>query len=429
MQVWLIKIGEPLPVDGPNVRLYRAGILAETLAELGADVVWWSAAFNHGDKKHRAFQHTSVRLKPNFTLKLLHSRGYANNVSLARIKDHAEVARAFLELAPRQPRPDVIVSALPTPGLCRAAVDFGRQEGLPVLLDLRDKWPDVFLDLLPRSLHWAGRIALRGFFRQTSDACRRATGLIGVAEPYLRWGLRQAGRERGPYDAVMPIGYKRRRQREDLLDEARAFWDTAGVPRDDGLLTVCFLGTLGRQFALDTVIEAGRILGREALPVRLVLCGKGDFLEHFRSKARDVPNVLFPGWVDAPRIQTLMERSQVGLAPYRDTPNFAGHVPNKPAEYLSAGLAVVSSLKGGMADLLEKYDCGRSYADCDARQLAGILRDFASHREQLPAMSAGARRLFADCFDANTIYAAYVEHLARVVCSVRDVPRTLPRAA
>jgi glycosyltransferase involved in cell wall biosynthesis len=415
MRVWLITIGEPLPTDGPNVRLMRTGILAETLAELGMDVVWWTAAFSHEAKRHRFAEHTTIRLNSRLTLKLLHSSGYATNVSLARVRDHAQVARAFSELAPQETRPDVIASSLPTPSLCIAAADYAQPHGVPLLVDLRDRWPDVFLDLLPPALRWAGRLGLARFFRQTAEGCQRAAGLVGVTESFLKWGLDCARRERGCCDAVLPIGYKQRRYADAVVNEAREFWNQAGIPKDENVLTVCFFGTLGRQFALNTVIEAARTLGRDGQRVRFVLCGSGDFLSRFRREARDLPNVFFPGRIDGPKIHVLMERSQVGLAPYRTTPNFSGHIPNKPAEYLSSGLPVISTITGELAELLESYECGRTYDSGSAAQLAGILRHLADSPQGRRAMSANARRLFAERFDADKVYAAYARHLGQVV--------------
>ena len=52
MKVWLVKLGEPLPVDG-NRRLHRYGILAEMLSQKGHEVTWWTSTFDHWDKKQR----------------------------------------------------------------------------------------------------------------------------------------------------------------------------------------------------------------------------------------------------------------------------------------------------------------------------------------------------------------------------------------
>ncbi|GAI08595.1 unnamed protein product, partial [marine sediment metagenome] len=47
MRIWLITIGEPLPSDNNNDRLYRTGILAKLLIQRGHEVVWWTSTFDH----------------------------------------------------------------------------------------------------------------------------------------------------------------------------------------------------------------------------------------------------------------------------------------------------------------------------------------------------------------------------------------------
>lgn len=42
MRVWVIKAGEPLPIDADRPRKFRAGWIAHTLAARGHDVTWWT---------------------------------------------------------------------------------------------------------------------------------------------------------------------------------------------------------------------------------------------------------------------------------------------------------------------------------------------------------------------------------------------------
>src|SRR5688572_25660999 len=113
MRVWLVTIGEPLPFDSGNERLLRAGILADMLAKRGDTVVWWNSTFNHSLKKLRTNKDAVVQVAPNYEVRLLHGGGYDRNISLSRIRDHRRIAKRFMQLAPREPRPDVILCSYP----------------------------------------------------------------------------------------------------------------------------------------------------------------------------------------------------------------------------------------------------------------------------------------------------------------------------
>jgi len=53
MKIWLVTIGEPVPVhEGVRDRLCRTGYFAHLLANHGHNVVWWTSTFDHFRKKH-----------------------------------------------------------------------------------------------------------------------------------------------------------------------------------------------------------------------------------------------------------------------------------------------------------------------------------------------------------------------------------------
>jgi glycosyltransferase involved in cell wall biosynthesis len=323
------------------------------------------------------------------------------------------MARDFRVRASLEPTPDVVVSSLPTLELCEEAVRYARRRQCPVLLDIRDLWPDVFLDVLPRWLRPAGGVALTGMRRSLRSSCRQATGLIAISPPYLQWGLSHAGRTRRPADAVFPHGYEEVDHSRGP-DEAWAIWREFGLDPDERPFIACFFGAMGRQFDLATVIEAGRQLAeRPGRRIVLVLCGDGESRSRYLALAGRLPNIVLPGWVDREKIQSLMTIASVGLAPYLNTPNFVGNLPNKPIEYFSRGLPVVTSLRGYLSDLLCQSDCGVLYEDATTltRQLSGLAND-PDRRQRL---ASNARRLFEERFDAREVYAAYSRHLLSVV--------------
>jgi glycosyltransferase involved in cell wall biosynthesis len=414
MRVWIITIGEPLPTDTGQQRLLRSGILAGALDAGGHEVTWWSSTFNHMLKVHRQSDAVEHQITPRLRLKLLHSVSYEHNISFKRILNHRGIARQFADMATSEPRPDVILCSYPTIENSDAATRFGAERGIPVVLDVRDQWPEVFLSLAPAGLRWAARLALWPLFQTGAKALRRATAVTGVTEKFVDWGVRYASRVRGPWDTSFPMAYPDTAPTSEAIAEAERFWNEQDVPGNYKFIA-CFFGTLGRQFELDAVIEAARNLRSEG--VLFVLCGTGDRLNHYKNLAGDCPNVMFPGWMDAPQIWTLMRKASIGLAPYPSEANYADNMPNKPLEYLSAGLPIVSSLRGGLEQLLEHNCCGLTYRNKDAADLASKILVLKQDPGLLARMSDNAANTFRSHFKAEDVYGRMVAYLETIAAA------------
>ena len=111
--------------------------------------------------------------------------------------------------------------------------------------------------------------------------------------------------------------------------------------------------------------------------------------------------------------------SSVGLAPYVSNDNYIRNVPNKPVEYLSAALPIVSSLQGVLAKLLAAHDCGTTYRNGRADELAQALVDLQDS-PRLQQMSANAAALYRSQFVADSVYAEMETYLHDVVKPVRQ---------
>lgn len=409
-----MTIGEPLPSDKGEIRLLRAGILASLLTERGHEVTWWTSTFDHWKKTHHFMCDTDRHLQSGLQLKFLKGCGYKKNISFRRIIDHILVARKFSRQAVNEEIPDIILCSLPTLELAVAATRYGKCYGVPVIIDVRDLWPDIFLEHTLGLARELVRIALFFMHSQARRACRDAFAITGNSPDFVKWGLGLAGRDQGEYDRYFPFGYVTELDQHDDLDKAMSFWKGYGIEPDPSRFMACFFGTIGSQFDIETVIDAGLQLEREGRNVKFVLCGVGERLIKLKERAGNSSAIIFPGWVGKAEIFSLMSMAQVGLAPYLNHIGFTGNLPNKPIEYMAGGLPIVSGLKGYLETLLKENECGETYEPSNAEALCSIIRQMDDNREGLTQMARNAKRLFDDKFNARKVYGGMIDYLQQI---------------
>lgn len=417
MKFWLLTIGEPVPTGASfSDRLLRTGYFAGFLAGNGHDVTWWTSTFDHFRKKHLFLHDKPLQVNSHLRINLLYGGGYKRNVSLGRVRDHRILARKFSAVADQMPKPDIIVSALPTIELSLAAVRFGTKYGIPVVLDMRDMWPDIFVDHSPRMLQPVARFLARPLFNAVRKACTMATAITGITEPFVEWGLRRGSRRRTHLDRAFPMAYISSPMDVEQIKEAEEHWNQRGVTRDRFPFIVCFFGSLNKQLDLESVISAALRLSKIPASRHLfVMCGTGERIEEYRKMSGGCGNIVFPGWVNKSQIYALMRRSAIGLDPLPNRYDFLATINNKAIEYMSAGLPVVSSPEQGvLADLLRGHGCGASYPFGDVERLVRLLLQFADNPALLKDMSARSARTFEKYFRAERVYKEMMDHLVMI---------------
>jgi glycosyltransferase involved in cell wall biosynthesis len=418
MKIWLITVGEPLPIDSGRPRLLRTGVLANILTQRGHQVTWWTSTFDHSRKSHRSSVDAVADIN-TVQIQMLHGCGYASNISLRRLVDHAMIARRFRSAARAVPRPDIILCSYPTIELSREAVHYGLRHRLPVLLDIRDLWPDVLLDVLPARWRWVGRTALCWLTAQARYALGRCTGLIGISERYLAWGLTYAQRSRHVHDGIYPLGYAV--PELDIAAVTLAQENLAAVGVDATQVIVWYVGTLGHTYDLVPVIRAARVLQeRQQTGVQFVVSGSGGAEQLLRAEAAGLTNVIFTGWIGTPEIVWLRQHAAIGLQPY--AAGAPQGLANKLFEYLSAGLPVISSLRGENEALLREHACGMTYAAGDAADFLVKLESLIAHPPLQKAMGCRAQRLFDERYSVDQVYGGLAAHVEGVAaqCTQRS---------
>lgn len=412
MNIWLLEIGELLPLS-PDVRRMRVGLLAPKLVERGHKVRWWASAFEHQRKIMLFEKDTVVHLLPGLTLQILRGCGYRRNISLARYLDHRIIARKFRLLSRNMPLPDAVIALLPCHRLAYEAVSFCKENNIPIIVDVEDKWPSIFMDRLPNTyLSQIGRFVFRGEMRCAQTAMQRADALCAVSSSYLEWAMENAGRPRTAWDRVFYLGYERMPSSSGCTYESgeEPFW----LREMEGQTIFAFIGTFGKTYDLRLVVHVARRMwdsGRR--DASFILAGAGERLPAIKKYAEDLPNVSFPGWINAKEIQSLLRRASIGLLPY--AVNAPQSLSYKPFEYLSAGLPLVSSLEGEMAELVNGFKIGLNYRAGDLDDLCRVLETLLDQKLLREEMSDNARAFFKEYGDADKIYTEYAEHVESLV--------------
>lgn len=412
MLVWIIQDGEPLPGIDSGTRDWRCGILARMLVAQGYEVFWWASTFDHTRKKHRFNAPRTVEILPGLKIRLLHGPGYSQNKSPKRWWHQRILARTFASEAAGSIRPGIIFSSLPLLELAEQAVLYGQRINTPVLVDIRDLWPDHYLTLVPPQLRGLLKVVLFSEFRRVRRILQGATGITAISQTFLNWGLNYAGRLPHKADGIFPMGYPSRSMPEaNVIARRKELISHYGI-RSDGLI-VTFAGSLNSIFDFQTVIEAARFLDHVQMGVQFVIIGDGDGGVRVRARAKGLSNVIFTGWLDQTSVAAALGLASVGLTPYAEGRSISGSLPNKAFEYMSAGLPLLSSHRGDLEKIICDEQIGLQYKSGDANSLVEQIRRLAAHPDERLAMGRRARKLFENRFSADIIYPELVRHLEK----------------
>ncbi len=415
MRVWLVQRAESTPHDdGGNRRLLRIGILANILQDQGHEVVWWTSSFDHVAKKKRYQQSTRILVKKNYYIQYLKCFGYKKNISLSRFLDNHVVSRQFNKVAAHdKKKPDIILTSVPSVELSQKVLQYAKRNKIPVVLDIRDLWPDVFTELLPKSLSWLVNILTIPMRNNLIDICSNATAISGITDDFVKWGIKHSKRERNDQDIYFPMAYIKGQITNEKKSEAYSFWKKHGI-ENKNTLNIVFIGTFTNSFEFDTIFSAAKILQDHKVPVRFIFCGIGAKEKEIKKSCENLNNCIFAGWINAAQIKTILELSDVGLAPYIHTKNFLENIPNKPAEYLSENLLIATSLKyGKLYELIKTKKCGISYGN-DPIKLASFLENLTKDRKKLNQLTKNSEEIFSSELDGRKIYLSMIDYLQKL---------------
>lgn len=406
MRVWLINPYGPIPGEG--WREYRYAVMGRMLAAAGHEVVWWTSSFAHHFKRQRSVNWADVQGGRRFVVRLVPTPSYSRNISLERVYFEIIFAVRCFSRARLEPPPDVIVTVDPPQVASLVAERLSALSGARLIVDVVDLWPELFVAMAPKALRPFVRLFSYPLVSLRKRNLCVADGVIAVNSTYARIAVEAAPKHAGSAKEVF-IGIDVTSTEQELA-VARQGNDYPVFPPDR--VWAIYAGSLGENYDIRTIFGAAEILEGVNRSLGIAIAGDGPLREFAAHEAAKRSNVIFLGSMPVNELAKAYVSSAVALSTYAPLSTVA--LPVKLYDYLTAGLPIVNSLRGEMADLLKREQVGVQYEAGDASSLAAALNSLVADGSQMHLMSANARKL-AKSFDIHKQYSAFVRLCESVV--------------
>ncbi|MFA5506929.1 MAG: glycosyltransferase family 4 protein [Vulcanimicrobiota bacterium] len=403
----LVKDGEPLPRFCDS-RPLRVGGLAKELAERGHEVHWFSSTFLH-QQKLTLYPRDTLTHDQSYPHHFLHSGSYSRNISPQRFLHHLRFACKLEKELEQLPSLDAIFCCIPMLEAAFACLRVARKRKIPLVLDVRDPWPEIFRTLAPPRLRSIVRLVLSPYWVLARRLFHQADSVTAVSSGFLEWAQRLGGRteSQAHNDAVFFHGAYPPSELE------------YGAKAENGKFRHVFLGAFGNVYDLNFMAQVAESMADDEGHHFLFIGEGSELYTTTRKRLERYPHITFTGWLSRGEAYRLARQCDLGWLPLR--PGFESFMPNKPFEYASLGLSPVYPGGSDFGRLMEIREIGIAYQPGEPEELVRRLRSLS--RANLKDWSKRVLSWWEEFGDARRCTQALASHLEAIASGgVTDQP-------
>ena len=411
MKIWLLHPCNQLPGDA--WRESRMHSICDELVKNGHECLWWTANFSHHTKSFRSKGWKDIDIGPKYKIRLVPTPAYYQHISFARLKFHWLWSWRVYARGRKEARPDCIIVNDTPLGDSFFALLLARRFNARLILDITDVWPEHFLLAFPAQLRCLINFLFGPLYFIRKYVRRRADAISALTEDYFDIVRREA-----PDASPKPLltvynGVDLAAFRAILDKQQGSDGFNLGIEKAAGEIWAIYAGTLGRTYDIQVILEAAQLLEQRRVPIRFIVAGDGPLrLDVEQFSRRNDSRLKYIGRLKPEDLIRIYKVCDVGLCTYG--PGSTVAMPDKAYDYLAAGLVIVNSLRGELADWLNARQCGVQYQADDAESLAYVLEHLSVEQGLREPM---ARNSFdtAMLFDRHVQYRKFVE-LVEALC-------------
>lgn len=323
----------------------------------------------------------------NYKVKFIDEPGYVKNVSFKRLRTSKIFAKNTLKYLKSQPLPDLIYQVVPTLDVADAVTKFARKNGIPVVIDIQDLWPEAFKMAI--NIPVVSNLLFYPLKRKADRIYKSADAICAVSKSYVDRALSVNKKCREGHAVFIGINLS-------TFDE-----NAKKAKRDGDGLKLVYCGSLEKSYDIITVIDALSMMDN---PPQFVVIGDGSFRNKFENYANEKNvDVVFTGYLPYGEMCKKMCECDITINPIIG--ESIASIINKHGDYAAAGLPVINTQNSEeYRKLVEEYNMGYNCKSGDAADIAEKINLLVGNKELRTEMGRNARRAAEEKFNRDKTY-------------------------
>ena len=357
MNVWIVNHYAIPPSMGGLVRHYY---FSKYLQKNGHKVKIFTSSKIHNTEINMIQDEALYKeqLMDGVEYTFVRSRDYKGN-GLDRIVNMIDFPfqiRRTMKTFYKQEKPDVIYTSSPDLFVAFFALLFGRGHKIPVVVEIRDLWPESIVEY---------------------NGMSKKNPIIQVLYQLEKWIYKKADR----LIFTMPGGkdYIKDKKWDKVVDLEKVFHVNNGVDleefdnnvktltltdndlEDDSKFKVVYVGSIRRANNVENLVQVAKVLSeQQENDISILIYGDGTERAQLEKECQEgeLHNIKFKGKVDKKYIPYILSKSDLNILNYKQAGTWKyGGSQNKQFEYLASGRPICSNVKMGHS-IIEKFACG-----------------------------------------------------------------------
>lgn len=365
-----------------NRFLYLANLLSKY-----CKVELITSSFQHEMKEQRKKQTFNYP----FTVTIIDEPGYPRNICLKRFFSHHIWGKNVQKYLENRTKPGVVYCAVPSLSGPNTIAKYCERNHIPFVIDIQDLWPEAFQMIV--NIPIVSQIGFIPFTILANGIYRKADSICAVSDTYCQRALRI--NKKCKVGTTVYLGTNL-----ETFDRYAGERPIMEKGKDEIWLAYC--GTLGSSYDLMCVVDALAELNVPEL--QFVVMGDGPRLQEFEDYAKKKEiRAIFTGRLQYNHMCSLLAACDITVNPI--TPCAAQSIINKHADYVAAGLPIVSTQENEeFRKLVDNYHMGFNCESSDAADLAEKIKILVDDEKLRNEMGRNARRCAEEKFDRASTY-------------------------